>query len=259
MCPNRPAGSASDDERQFVPPGGHSQAPGNIERRVELLEREMTALNEVFTLRLARKFRHRTNVRKEQRLARKFRRRASMRTPPEAAPKDDVTRGGTKRQLLDSDADLPPTPQRLRSSAMHQPIPAATNSPGAAMSCKSDPQAAVLARACQPTPDRPLHIGQTWCGAAATPMVWPPPPSTKLPPHIVHKYKVGKAEGAAATVVEQLCSKKVQIWPSAPQRVHVSLASLRFRSDNCRPTGGLTAKSMAIKLEKAKPPSRMPS
>ena len=194
-------------------------------------------------------------LRKEHRRARKFRCQASMRQPPEAAPKhevDDLTRGGTKRQL-------PPTPQRLRSSAMHQTIPAATNSPGAAMSCISDPQAAVLGKACQPTPACPLHIGQTWCGAAATPMVWPPPPSTKPPPHIVHKYKVGKAEGIARTVVEQLRSKKVQIWPSVPRRVPVSLASSRLRSDSCRPTGGLTAKSMAIKLEKAKPPSRMPS
>ena len=251
--------TTSDDERQFVPPGGSSQAEDQLKQRVAILERQMDVLHEVYTLGLGTsKLRRRADVQKEQRIARKIMRRARMRTPPGAAPKDDVTRGGTKRKFIDLDADRPPTPQRLRSSATHQPIPAATNSPGAAMSCNSDPRAVVLARACEPTPDRPFHIGQTWCGAAATPMVRPPPPSTEPPHHIVQKYKVGKAEGAAPTV-EQLNGKYVQIWPSAPRRVPVSLASSPLRSDSCRPTGGLTAKSMAIKPEKAKPPNRMPS
>ena len=85
MSPSRH--SASNDERQFVPPSGSAQAPGILEQRVEILERQMDALNEVCTLRLAAsKFRRRADVQKEQRLARKSRRRASMRTPPGAAP-----------------------------------------------------------------------------------------------------------------------------------------------------------------------------
>ena len=219
MCPSRH--SASDDERRFVPPGGSS----DLEKRIQDLEK---GIKDMFMLLsgggLKRKI---GKLRKKQRRARIFGWQTSFRQPPEVAP---------KRQL-------PPTPQS--SSTMHQTISAATKSPGATMSCISDPQAAVLGKACQPTPACPLHIGQTRCRDAATPMARPPRPLTEPPPHIVNKYTIGKAGW--------------QIRPAVPQHLLVPFAPPRLTSDSRRPTGGLTAKSMAIKPEEAKAPSRMPS